>query len=330
MTQTLEFNFANDRPLLSRVADSVFWMSRYVERSEHVARILKVNTNLLMDVGDLAAVLQERQWLSVMRILAAGPPPDGTSRLGDRVCRALSLDKLHSASITHCIAQARENARAVRSEISNEMWEQINRNYWTLQADDAAARYDDQPEEFYNRVMLSSMLFQGLTDQTLTHDQRWMFAQLGKCFERIDITCRILDERLSELEAVESDLETPEWNIQWMGVLRMCCCIEAYRRQYMSNIDPLAISTFVILEDNFPRSIRSNVATALSAITGIRSSTSPTSLDPAEKILGKLLANLNYMEPAELAQLGPRTVLASIRREIADAAATVQQTYFLK
>lgn len=319
-----------DRPLLARVADSIFWMGRYVERAEHAARVLKINTNVLMDVGDLAGPMQERQWLSVLRITSAGPPPDGTTPLGERVSRHLVFNPDSSASITRSLMQARENARAVRSEISAEMWEQLNSLYWYIQSDDARAKFEEQPEEFYNSVMIASMLFQGLTDQTLTHDQRWMFAQLGKSLERIDITCRILDARLDAIESVESTLEGPLRNIQWMAVLRMCCSIEAYRRQFMGDLDPLKITTFLILEDNFPRSIRYNVGAALRAIQGIRSITTPGSLDPAEKILGRLLATLEYAEPIEIREKGLREYLAFIRSTVADAAGAVMATYFLK
>lgn len=319
-----------DRPLLARVADSIFWMSRYVERAEHAARVLKINTNILMDVGDLAATMQERQWLSVLRITSAGAPPDGKTPLGERVSRLLVFSPDSPASITRSLMQARENARAVRSEISAEMWEHLNSLYWYIQSDDARAKFEDQPEELYNSVMVASMLFQGLTDQTLTHDQRWMFAQLGKSLERIDITCRILDARLDAIEAVESTLESPLRNIQWMAVLRMCCSIEAYRRQFLGDLDPLKITTFLILEDNFPRSIRYNVGAALQAIQGIRASTTPGSLDPTERILGRLAATLEYAEPQEVRAKGLREYLQQIRTTTAEAAGAVMATYFLK
>ncbi|MFT3785745.1 MAG: alpha-E domain-containing protein [Tepidisphaeraceae bacterium] len=332
MTETLFTTDALriDRPLLSRVADSIFWMSRYVERAEHVARVLKINNNLLMDVGDLAPTMLERQWLSVLRITSAGPPPDGRTPLGERVSRHLTFNGLNPGSLLSCVFQARENARAVRSEISAEMWEQLNQLYWYIQSDEAKTRFDEQSEEFYNQIMTASMQFQGLTDQTLTHDQRWNFAQLAKSLERIDVTCRILIARLEALEGAEGKLEAALLNIQWMAVLRMCCSIEAYRRQFLSDLDPLKVSTFLILEDNFPRSIRYNVSVALAAITSIRLSTTPLHTDPSERILGRLDALLHYAEPQEVKDSGVREYLTQIRQQVADASATVMATYFLK
>ena len=321
---------AADRALLSRVADSLYWMSRYVERAEHVARVLRINTNLLMDVGDLEPATVERQWQSVMKICNMSAEPGGEGRLGDRVVRSLTLDPLNPMSLTACLAAARENARAIRSEISAEMWEQINSLYWTMRADDTHARVLDQPEEFFNFVTQGSMTFQGLTDQTLDHDQRWMFAQLAKSLERIDMTCRIVEVRYDALQDEEAALDAPLRNIQWMAVLRMCCSIESFRRQVAGDLEPLKVAGFLILEDNFPRSIRFNVERALAAINGIRHATMPGSIDPAEKILGRLAATLTYANPNEIASQGVEDYLHKVLLESRAASTAVQQTYFLK
>lgn len=326
----LHVPIAADRPLLSRVAHSLYWMSRYMERAEHIARVLKINTNLLMDVGDLAPEILDRQWQSVMQITSMPFAPPGDAPLGQRVTQSLVFDPLNLNSLVSCIGSARENARAIRSEISNEMWEQINQLYWTIRSDETADRFRDQPDELLNMAMHGSMLFQGVTDQTLDHDQRWMFAQLAKSLERIDMTCRILDARNDALEEAEEQMEAPLRNIQWMAVLRMCCSIETYRRQFSGELDPLRVIGFVILEDGFPRSIRFNVEQALSAISGIRQATSPTSVDPAERILGRLAATLAYANDNEIANEGVKDYLRMIASETRTAAANVLQTYFLK
>ena len=321
---------AADRPLLSRVAHSLYWMSRYVERAEHIARVLKINTNLLMDVGDLAPELLDRQWHSVMQIASMTSAPDGPGTLGQRVGRSLMFDELNPNSLVSCIGSARENARAIRSEISHEMWEQINSLYWTIRTEDARTRLAEQPDELLNMAMLGSMLFQGVTDQTLDHDQRWMFARLAKSLERIDMTCRILEARFDALHDAEDQMEAPLRNIQWMSVLRMCCSIETFRRQFAGELDPLRVIGFVILEDGFPRSIRFNVDQALSAISAIRQATSPTAVDPAERILGRLAATLAYANPNEIAAEGVKQYLRKIIVETRTAAGNVLQTYFLK
>lgn len=321
---------AADRPLLSRVAHSLYWMSRYMERAEHVARVLKINTNLLMDVGDLAPEIIDRQWQSVMQITSMPFTPPGEAPLGSRVTQSLVFDPLNLNSLVACIGSARENARAIRSEISNEMWEQINQLYWTIRSDETRDRFAEQPDELLNLAMHGSMLFQGVTDQTLDHDQRWMFSQLAKSLERIDMTCRILDARNDALEEAEEQMEAPLRNIQWMAVLRMCCSIETFRRQFTGELDPLRVIGFVILEDGFPRSIRFNVEQALAAISAIRQATSPTNVDPAERILGRLAATLAYANDNEIANEGVKDYLRMIASETRTAAANVLQTYFLK
>src|SRR5438552_1735631 len=184
------------RPMLARDADSMYWMSRYVERAEHVARLLLVNSNLLMDVGELAPTLQQRQWQSVLTVfrLEAPAPQDGGAAggaaLGARVAQYMVFDRDNPNSLLNCITRARENARAIRENISAEMWESLNTVYWSLRGDEARGRFEESPDDFYRQVMLASMLFQGLTDQTQPHDQGWQFTQLGKYLERVDVTCR--------------------------------------------------------------------------------------------------------------------------------------------
>jgi uncharacterized alpha-E superfamily protein len=179
ITPTIQPATTIDRPLLARVADSLYWMSRYVERAEHVARVLKITTNLLMDVGDLGEEMLDRQWRSLIQIAGSAVEPAGPEAFGVRVSRWLTFDPLNPVSLYSCISSARENARAIRSEISAEMWEQINSLYWTIRSEESRVRFEESPEDLYNSAMVGSMLFQGVTDQTLDHDQRWRFVQLA-------------------------------------------------------------------------------------------------------------------------------------------------------
>src|SRR3982750_1200810 len=268
------------RPMMARDADSMYWMSRYVERAEHVARLLLVNTNLLIDVGDLAPSLLRRQWNSVFTVFRMDVPPeldgpaaetgngaDGANGapaapvtpsspashgsgvgIGLRVARDMAFGRDNPNSLISCISRARENARAIRENISSEMWENLNALYWSIKADDAPARFEDSPDDFYRQIMNGSMLFQGLTDQTLGHDQRWLFTQLAKHLERVDVTARVIETKFDILRSAESMLEGALRNIHWMAVLRSCCSLEAYRRQHLGDMDPMTVAGFLILE----------------------------------------------------------------------------------
>jgi uncharacterized alpha-E superfamily protein len=316
------------RPMLSRDADSMYWMGRYVERAEHVARLLMINTSTLIDVGDLETEALNKLWLSILRVFRIEHPPVGAAPLAERISRYMTFEPANPNSIVTCLTRARENARAIRENISAEMWEAVNSAYLAVRADEAVARFDDSREDFYRSILQGSMLFQGLTDQTLPHTQRWQFAQVAKYFERIDVTARILDTRWSLLASGELSIEPQLRNIHWMGVLRSCCSIESFRREYPGEMDPLRIAQFLILRSDFPRSIRFSVEQASAALSSIRTMTS-RAIDPAERIVGRLLAQLDYAELAEVLSFGVSQYLQHIQHQIDEAATAVQKAYFL-
>jgi len=316
------------RPMLARDADAMYWMSRYVERAEHVARLLLVNSNLLIDVGDLAPALQARQWQSLLTIFRTADLPDGPD-LAQRVGQYLTFNLDNPNSILNCLTHARENARGIRENISSEMWENLNALYWSIRSDDTPNRFDDSPDDLFRSVMTGSMLFQGLTDQTLAHDQRWQFTQLAKYLERTDVTCRVIQTKYDILKSNEQIFDSTLRNLHWMAVLRSCCSIEAYRRQYLGDMDPTRVAGFLILERNFPRSIRFSVSGALAAISAIRASSRGNVIDPTERILGRLDAQLEYAELSEILTEGIPAYLQRIQTTVHEAAMAVQQSYFM-
>ncbi len=314
--------------MLARDADAMYWMSRYVERAEHIARLLLVNSNLLIDVGDLAPRLQQQQWESVLTIMHTTEAPDGDAPIGTRIQRYMAFDHDNHNSLVTCFTRARENARGIRENISAEMWESLNTLYWSITSDDAPSRFEDSSDDFYRQLMIGSMLFQGLTDQTLAHDQRWQFAQLAKYLERVDVTCRVIETKFNILRDTEF-LENALRNIHWMAVLRSCCSIEGYRRNYVGDMDPSRVASYLILERDFPRSIRYGVMMAHGAIAAIRAEINPLAIDPAERILGRLNAQLEYAEPSEIFSEGLPSYLEKIQKAIAETAVAVQKAYFL-
>jgi uncharacterized alpha-E superfamily protein len=317
--------------MLARDADSMYWMSRYVERAEHVARLLLVNSNLLMDVGELAPTLQQRQWQTVLTIFRLDPsaPPAGDGTLGGRVAQYMVFDPVNPNSLLNCVTRARENARAVRENISAEMWECLNTLYWAVRGEDAKGRFEESPDDFYRQAMGASNLFQGLADQTLPHDQGWQFTQLGKYLERVDVTCRVIETKFGILRSADNLMAGAMRNIHWMAVLRSCCSIEAYRRQHIGDMDPLTVASFLILERTFPRSVRFSVEKAHAAIAAIRAEVSPLAIDPAERVLGRLTAQLEYSEMSEILGEGLPAYLTRIQNLVAEAGVAIQKSYFM-
>jgi uncharacterized alpha-E superfamily protein len=321
------------RPMLSRDADSMYWLARYVERAEHVSRLLLINSNLLMDVGDLAPNLQQRHWggvLMVMRLFE-DDLPSATSYLPveQRIRQFMTFEPSNPSSLLSCLTRARENARAIRENISAEMWENVNGLYWSITADDAKQRFDESPEDFLRSIMTGSMLFQGLTDQTLAHDQPWLFTQVAKYLERVDVTARVIETKFEILRSAEVTLETALRNIHWMAVLRSCCSIEAYRRSHTGELDPMRVASFLILHRTFPRSIRFCVDRAWEAVSAIRTQAHPTTIDPAERVLGRLNAQLEYAEMNEVLEDGLPAYLQNIQIQVAEAAWELQHAYFM-
>ena len=324
------------RPLLSRVAESAYWMSRYVERAEHVARVLTVNVNSLLDVGDLPPDVERQFWSGPLRIFLVGETAEAKElvessprHMGSKIANYLVFDEKNPNSIYSCITRARENARSIRENISAEMWENLNSLYWMIRAEDVSGRFDESATDLLKQVTNGSLLFQGLADQTLGHSQSWQFVQLGKYLERIDVTCRVVETKFDVLRAVEDQIEHTERNMHLLSVVRSCCALEAFRRN-AGEIDPDHIAAFLLLERNFPRSVAFAACRAYDAIGKISNELSPAKTDPAEGILGRLNADLQYAQPAEVEgdHLGP--YLLRIQSATLDAAGAVKKSYFLQ
>ncbi|HEY4084471.1 MAG TPA: alpha-E domain-containing protein, partial [Bryobacteraceae bacterium] len=202
--------------LLSRVADAVYWMARYIERAENVARYIGVNLNLQFDLpGDPA-----QHWQSL--IDTSGDTEDFEARYGvasqQNVISFLTFDAENPNSIFSCMRAARESARSIRETISSEMWEQVNDMYLQISARQLPAA--ERLPEFYRQLRLASHLFQGVTDGTMTHNEAWHFARLGRKLERADKTSRILDVKYFMLLPSLSDVGTPYDDIHWSAVLK--------------------------------------------------------------------------------------------------------------
>jgi uncharacterized alpha-E superfamily protein len=319
------------RPVLAREADSTYWMSRYVERTENVARLLLASLECMIDVRDVAPALLEKQWRSVLRIMNVDEPAPAAPSAGtfaDRVASHMTFGEDNPSSLVACLTRARENARGNREGISSDMWEHLNRHYWSIRSQDARALFLESPHELFKECISGAMTFQGLTDQTLPHDQRWHFAQLGKYFERITFTCRVLQDESGMLRAGAAD--APFRNLHWATVLRSCNSHEAHRRANPGEMQPVTIAVFLLLDASFPRSVRHCVRMAKESISAISAEVRPRAVEPAERILGRLQAQLEYADADEfLAADDLAARFDDLIRQTALAALAVQKAYFL-
>src|ERR1700722_9422144 len=209
--------------MLSRVADSLYWMSRYAERAENIARILDVNLQLMLDLPKLDPEGQKALWEPVLR--STGDHEDFYEHYkltsSDNVIDFLTLHSKNSNSIINCITAARENARHVREQISLEMWEEINRTYLWMKGQTLKKIQKVGPYEFFNEVKNASHLFQGITDGTMTHGEDWDFIQVGTYLERADMVTRLLDANDEIFINAPASLMNGG-TLQWSAILRSC------------------------------------------------------------------------------------------------------------
>jgi uncharacterized alpha-E superfamily protein len=311
--------------MLSRVATSIYWMSRYLERAENVARFVDVNLNLTLDMPEEFG----EQWGPLVNI--TGDLELFTKRYRaptrENVLHFLTFDRENPNSILSCVRHARENARSVREIISSEMWEQANRFY--LLVKDAAKNKSvfENPNEFYSAVKLASHLFDGITDATMSHGEAWHFLQVGELLERADKTSRILDVKyfilLPDAQAVGTTID----NIQWAALLKSASALEMYRK-HSKQIDPFKVADFLILNRDFPRSVHSCLDRAAHSLHAITGSSLDAFSNKAEQGLGRLLSELNYTQIDEIIHGGLHEFLDKLQTRLNWIDDAIFETYF--
>jgi uncharacterized alpha-E superfamily protein len=288
------------RPLLSRVAEAVYWMGRYMERAENVARFIDVNQNLMLDLPRGFG----EQWQPIVD--TTGDRAAFLERYGEatlaNVVEFLGFDVRNPNSIYSCVTAARENARSVRETISSEMWEQINSLYLLIATQSRKPLSEGLPQ-FCRDVRMACHLFQGIQHSTMSHNEAWHFIRLGTSLERADKTTRILDVKYFILLPSVSDVGTPYDDIQWGAVLKSVSGFEMYRKCF-GRISPDRVVEFLLLDGEFPRAVRYCIGLAdnsLHAITGTRLGAFSC---PTEQRLGLLRSELDYAQVEPILQAG--------------------------
>ena len=315
--------------MLSRVADSLYWMSRYIERAENNARIADVNLQLLLDLTNQRDADPQQQWDPIISSLEENElfaslydAPSGQAAID-----FVSLQKKNHNSIFSCLSRARENARTTREQISSEMWEQINKLYLFVKSDSAKKLVRTSPYEFFKRIITGSHLFQGITDATMTHAEGWDFIRIGRLLERADCTSRILDVKYHILlpsgEKVGGNVDT----IQWMSVLKSCSALEAYRKVYVGQVAPWKVAEFVITHSAFPRSIRFSVDCFDAALHHISGSTDSKYANEAERLSGRLRSDLDYVTIGDIFKFGLHEYLEQIQKRLVEISDAMHSSY---
>jgi uncharacterized alpha-E superfamily protein len=311
--------------MLSRVANSIYWLSRYTERAENVARFIDVNLQMILDLPTGS----HEQWQPLVIItgddaaFAAHYPV--ASR--ENVIRFLTFDTKNPNSIISCLRAARENARTVREAISPEMWEQINTCYLMVNA----AAYDrtvvDSPDGFFGEVKKSSALFEGIAEATMLHDDGWHFYRMGRLLERADKTSRLLDVKYFILLPSATDVGTTLDDIQWAAVLRSASAFEMYRKRH----GPLVVEKvidFLLLDHEFPRSVNFCLTHTNASLHAISGTPIGTFRNPAEQLLGYVRAELAYTDVGQIIARGLHEFLDSLQSNLNRVDQTIYASFF--
>ncbi|MBM9535706.1 alpha-E domain-containing protein [Desulfobulbus alkaliphilus] len=310
--------------MLSRVANSIYWMCRYIERAENIARFINVNLNLLLDTTE-----EGKHWKPL--VMTTGDheifAQNDREYSQEAVIHFLTFDRNYPNSIARCLSAARENGRSIREIISSEMWEHLNHFYLDLTSKQSLTMALKDPHRFFKIIQLRSHLFTGLMESTMSHGEAWNFARIGMMMERADKTSRILDVKYFMLLPETTLVNAPIDQIQWMAVLKSASAFEMFRKKH-HNITPHRVAEFLIFDSQFPRSIRHCINKAKEYLHRITGTPSGAAINLAEKRLGRIQADLEYTDIDEVIEMGMHEYLDSMQSRINDVGAAIGITFF--
>lgn len=316
--------------MLSRVADNLYWMSRYLERAEHTARLIDVSLYHLLDQKSEYAMQRWNRLCDSLRISSLGEEVDDTYS----VTQVLTFDSTNCSSIISCIAAARDNAQQVRERISSEMWEQLNRLFLYIKRTSLEDMWFSERHEFLARVKEGVQLFQGLTDSSMIHDEGWHFIRVGRFIERAWATSALLDVQF--LMASQAQKEQPDAiqsdhldYLEWVSLLRSCGAFEAYCKVYTAaSIDSDSIAEFLLLNAESPRSVRFAAAMIHRALQALARTRSVQHTSRVERLAGRMHATLDYDQVEDITE-DIHSYLENIQEQCAHIHNAIYQTYIL-
>lgn len=303
--------------MLSRVADNLYWMSRYLERAEHTARIVGVHMGLELEQPQEA---NGGRWERVMQSVGL----DGRDR---DVLGTLCFGGRSRSSIVSAVRWARDNARQVREQISSEMWEQLNRLYHEVQRADHADLLEAGPEEFLDSIKEGAHLFQGVTDSTMSHGESWQFIQLGRFLERASNLAAMLDVHWGRYGGGAKSEPGPDDYMEWIGLLKCATAFEAYCKAYTAMITKEHAVEFLLLNGTFPHSIQFAVDRVESALASIAEASPSRRGTRVQRLSGRLKAGLGFSQIDEVMDEGLHVMLEQTQRQLGEIHSGVYQAF---
>jgi uncharacterized alpha-E superfamily protein len=298
-------------------------MSRYLERAEHTTRMLDVNLNLMLDESSTSS---EHRWLRVLHALGN---PRELEWEGDpyALTRTLTFDATHKASIVSCIISARENSRHVREQISTEQWQRLNSLYLEVTRPGIEAEMEGQSTEFLQSVMEAVHQFQGVTDSTMSHGEGWQFIQVGRFIERASATAMLLEAYHEDLWTHPERIPEGSEYLEWMGLLRSATAFEAYCKVYTADLTPDRILEFLLLDEQFPHSLRFAIDSMQCALEAIQRESGKNRAEPLHRLGGRLHAMLSFSSIDDVMGQDVVAVLRNIQLQCRAIHNTIYELY---
>ena len=308
--------------MLSRVAESLFWMARYVERAENLARAWAVNYYARLE----AQKGGEPPWQAVVALTDGGG--SALSVWSDATVAEFMLwHPSNPSAVATCVARARENARSVREQISSEMWEHLNRLYFYLREVDRPAAVRE-PYELFRQVREGSQAFQGITGATMNHGEGYLFMELGRHLERAALTVRLLAVRYAEARRLDDG--TASGSLHLMALLKSVSAFEAFRKLQRAPLTATAVAEFLLLSAEFPRAVRFCVGEALDAIKAIAADGPRADArgDRVQRALGPIRADLDYLDVDDVLRDGLVPYLERLLARLRKVGEEIESTCF--
>jgi uncharacterized alpha-E superfamily protein len=314
---------AGNNTMLSRVADSLYWMSRYLERAEHTARLMDVELQLQLDQSGETASDHWRLLVKAARV----PIADLEVMDSAALTHALTFDRQNASSIVSCVTAARENLRQVREQCSSEMWEQLNRLYLQINSTKPNDAWIRHSHAFFRAVQEGAHLFQGVTDSTMSHGEGWHYIQLGRYVERTDAVAMLIGSHFTRLPNPQDQVAESEEYLEWVGLLKSCAAFEAYCKAYTAELRPLRVAEFLLLNPEFPHAVRFSVEMVHAALRAIGELTDRKADQPV-RLSGRLRAALSFGQIDEILADGALAYVENIRLQCAQAHTAIHHIYF--
>jgi uncharacterized alpha-E superfamily protein len=305
--------------MLSRVADSLYWMARYIERAEHTARLIAVKLESMVEQTpeDAAA-----SWARVVEALT-GEKTKPSHQDAFIITRMLAFERENDAALVTSLAMARDNARQVREALSNEVWENLNRLYLRLSPVTMDSIWVHTPARLFREALEEMHALEGVTYSTLSHGEGWYFLELGRHIERVQLIGRLLDVHFT---AARDGVSGPKY-FDWLVLLKFCTAWEPYTKQYTASIRPQKIAEFLLFDAEFPHSICFSVDRMTEALARVAPGAPPARRAAVERLAGRLKAAVDFGQIDDLMSGGIATFLADITKQCEQIHKTLYSSY---